>query len=101
MLLERRAPTIGLLTTKGFRDVIEIARQTRPHLYDYSVKRPSPLSRRVDRKEITERIAADGSILTSINMEEVQLAVRQFKKRNIKAVAICFYMLIYARIMKF
>ena len=90
MLLERRAPTIGLLTTKGFRDVIEIARQTRPHLYDYSVKRPPPLSRRVDRKEITERIAADGSILTSINMEEVQLAVRQFKKRNIKAVAICF-----------
>ena len=44
----------------------------------------------MDRKEITERIAADGSILTSINMEEVQLAVRQFKKRNIKAVAICF-----------
>ena len=90
MLLERRAPTIGLLTTKGFRDVIEIGRQTRPHLYNYTLKRPPPLARRVDRKEITERITADGSILTPINMEEVEVAVCQLKNRGIKAVAICF-----------
>ena len=90
MLLERRAPTIGLLTTKGFRDVIEIGRQTRPHLYDYTLKRAPPLARRVDRKEITERITADGSILTPINMEEVEVAVCQLKNRGIKAVAICF-----------
>ena len=90
MLLERRAPTIGLLTTKGFRDVTEIGRQTRPHLYNYTLKRPPPLARRVDRKEITERITADGSILTPINMEEVEVAVCQLKNRGIKAVAICF-----------
>ena len=90
MLLERRAPTIGLLTTKGFRDVIEIGRQTRPHLYDYTLKRAPPLARRVDRKEITERITADGSILTPIDMEELELAVKQLRTRNIKAVAICF-----------
>ena len=90
MLLERRAPSIGLLTTKGFRDVIEIGRQTRPHLYDYTLKRPPPLARRVDRKEITERITADGSILTPINLEEVEFAVCQLKNKGIKAVAICF-----------
>ena len=45
MLLERRAPSIGLLATKGFRDVLEIARQIRPHLYDYTVPRPEPLAR--------------------------------------------------------
>ena len=90
MLLERRAPTIGLLTTKGFRDVIEIGRQTRPHLYDYTLKRAPSLARRVDRKEITERITADGSILTPIDMEEVELAVKQLRTRSIKAVAICF-----------
>ena len=90
MLLERRAPTIGLLTTKGFRDVIEIGRQTRPHLYDYTLKRAPPLARRVDRKEITERITADGSILTPINMEELEIAVKQLRTRSIKAVAICF-----------
>ena len=90
MLLERRAPTIGLLTTKGFRDVIEIGRQTRPHLYDYTLKRAPSLARRVDRKEITERITADGSILTPIDMEEVELAVKQLRARSIKAVAICF-----------
>ena len=89
MLLERRAPTIGLLTTKGFRDVIEIGRQTRPHLYDYTLKRPPRLLGGWI-EEITERITAEGSIFTPINLEEVESVVCQLKNRGIKAVAICF-----------
>lgn len=90
MLLERRAPTIGLLTTKGFRDVLEIARQIRPHLYDYEVTRPDPLARRAHRYEIAERIAVDGSVLTPLDLEAVEAAAIDLKNSGISAVAICF-----------
>nr|WP_292489547.1 hydantoinase/oxoprolinase N-terminal domain-containing protein [Mesorhizobium sp.] len=45
MIIERKGTLTGLVTTKGFRDVLEIARQQRPHLYDYSIHRPAPLVR--------------------------------------------------------
>lgn len=88
MLLERRAPSIGLLTTKGFRDVLEIARQTRPALYDYSIQRPEPLARRALRLEVEERINAGGDVLTPIVESDVQTAVEKF--RDVDAIAICF-----------
>ena len=90
MLLERRAPTIGLLTTKGFRDVLEIARQIRPHLYDYEITRPEPLARRAHRIEIPERIAVDGRVLTPLDLESVEAAALQLRDASITSVAICF-----------
>jgi N-methylhydantoinase A len=90
MLLERRAPSIGLLTTKGFRDVLEIARQIRPHLYDYEVTRPEPLARRAHRLEIPERIAVDGTVLTPLDLQAVEDAAIQLRDAGIGAVAICF-----------
>jgi N-methylhydantoinase A/oxoprolinase/acetone carboxylase beta subunit len=62
-LLERRGARVALLTTSGFGDVIEIARQDRPSLYDPWADRPEPLVARPDRLEVHERVAADGTVL--------------------------------------
>ena len=90
MLLERRAKSIGLLTTKGFRDVLEIARQVRPHLYDYEVTRPEPLARRAHRIEIPERIAVDGRTLLPLDLKSVGEAAALLREAGVDAVAICF-----------
>src|ERR1051325_2026046 len=79
LVIERRGARTGLLTTKGFRDVLEIGRQTRPHLYDYSVGKPPPLVRREHRLEIDERVNAAGAILKPVDVAEVEAAVRLLK----------------------
>src|SRR6266404_8494881 len=56
LIIERRGATTALLTTAGFRDVLEIGRQTRPDLYDYTIERPAPLVPRDRRIEIGERL---------------------------------------------
>ena len=62
-LLERRGAAVALITTAGFADVIEIARQDRPSLYDAWADRPPPLVDRSLRLEVVERMAADGTVL--------------------------------------
>ena len=62
-LLERRGATVALVTNQGFADLIEIARQDRPSLYDQEVDRPEPLVARHHRYEVAGRLAADGSEL--------------------------------------
>ncbi|MDD9370376.1 MAG: hydantoinase/oxoprolinase family protein, partial [Acidimicrobiales bacterium] len=66
-LLERRGATVALVTTEGLRDVIEIARQDRPSLYDQLASRPEPLVPRYLRYEVTGRLGADGQELTPID----------------------------------
>ncbi|PPR64864.1 MAG: Acetophenone carboxylase gamma subunit [Alphaproteobacteria bacterium MarineAlpha4_Bin2] len=90
MLLERRAPSIGLLTTKGFRDVLEIARQIRPHLYDYTVTRPEPLARRAYRFEVPGRVTVDGRVLTPLDLDAVEEAAENLRDAGVTAIAICF-----------
>ena len=63
LVIERKGAKTGLITTQGFRDVLEIGRQTRPHLYDYAVERPAPLVPRELRLEVRERVMADGTVL--------------------------------------
>jgi len=63
MVIERRGARRGMLTAKKCRDVLEIARQIRPHLYDCDVQRPAPLVPRRRRIEISERMAAEGTVL--------------------------------------
>ena len=57
----------GLITTAGFRDLLEIARQTRPHTFDPFVTKPAPLVPRQLRQEVVERIAADGTVITALD----------------------------------
>lgn len=90
MIIERSGVLTGLLTTRGFRDVLEIGRQMRPNLYDYTHMKPEPLVAREHRFEITERIGADGEVITELNLDELEAAIRQLKVADVKAVAICF-----------
>jgi len=70
-LLERRGAVVGLVTTEGLGDVVEIARQDRPSLYDQLASRPEPLVARAHRYEVPGRLAADGSELVPVDAAAV------------------------------
>jgi N-methylhydantoinase A len=90
MVIERRGVRTGLITTKGFRDVLEIGRQTRPSLYDYSFANPPPLVPRALRIEVAGRIDAAGRELVPLDEEAVAAAARRLGEARVKAVGICF-----------
>jgi len=81
LVIERKGAVTGLLTTKGFRDVLEIGRQTRPHLYNYRIRRPEPLVPRYLRREVTERVLADGSVRLPLREDEVREAAEYLAVR--------------------
>lgn len=89
ILTKSGAPT-GLITTKGFRDVLEIRRGDRGDLFNYWWHPPTPLARRDNRLQVRERIAFDGSIVEAIVEEDVRHAVETFRARGIASIAICF-----------
>lgn len=88
-LLQRRTARGGLITTKGFRDVLEIARMVRPHLYDLNVERLSPLVPRERVMELSERMNAAGEELSPVALEEVDVAVRTLLAEGVECIAIC------------
>lgn len=90
MAIERKGAKTGLITTKGFRDVLEIARQTRPNLYDYSQTRPPPLAPRRRRIEIPERLDQTGAVLTPLDEPAVAAAGAAFVEGGVEAVAVVF-----------
>ncbi len=89
-IVERRGAPVGLITTRGFRDVLEIARQNRTHLYRLDLPaKPEPLVPRHLRLEVTERIGADGSVRAPLALDEVGPIVAEFESRGVESVAIC------------
>lgn len=90
MVIERRGVPTGLITTRGARDVLEIGRQTRPHLYDYSITKPEPLVERYMALEVSERLNADGAVLEPLNEDDVRAAAETLRDAGAEAVAICF-----------
>ncbi|MGE7998875.1 hydantoinase/oxoprolinase family protein [Lysinibacillus sp. NPDC093190] len=89
-LTERKGGKVGLITTKGFRDVLEIARGNRPDLYNFKYKKPTPFVERYLRQEIDERIDYKGNVLKALNIEEVSQIVNKFKGIGVEAIAISF-----------
>jgi N-methylhydantoinase A len=89
-LLERRGGRVALLTTAGFEDVLEIARQARPKLYDLFVQKAAPLVPSALRIGVRERLAADGSFITSLTKPEVARVLQIIKKGAPDSVALCF-----------
>ena len=87
-VLERKGVKTGLITTKGFRDVLAIGRQNRPALYDFQVMREEPLVPRHLRVEVDERIKNDGSILTPLDSDSLHTALADLKQAGVEAVAI-------------
>ncbi|MBT4938083.1 MAG: hydantoinase/oxoprolinase family protein [Rhodospirillaceae bacterium] len=91
-LIERSGARVGLLTTAGFRDVLEIGRIQRPMsgLYNVNVDRPRPLVPRYLCLEASERITADGEILTPLEEDSVRVAAEKFLAEGVEAVAVSF-----------
>ncbi|WP_393971621.1 hydantoinase/oxoprolinase family protein [Oxyplasma meridianum] len=83
-------PKIGLLTTKGFKDVIEIGRQNRPELYNLNFHRPKTLVPEKLRYEIDERTDVSGNIIKELNEDELKSIKDKLEKNNIKSIGICF-----------
>lgn len=88
-LIERRGEVTALITTQGFRDVLEIARQVRPGIYDLKKRRPTPLATRDHRHELRERIAADGTIQQPLDETEVRALAARLRAEGVTAIAVC------------
>jgi N-methylhydantoinase A len=89
-LTERKGARTALITTRGFRDVLEIQRANRPDLYNLLFAKPRPFVPRRLRLEVTERMSYKGEVLTALVEEEVRAAVAEAKRQEVKAIAICF-----------
>jgi len=90
LIIERKGAPVGLIITRGFRDILEIGRQTRPHLFDYSVGKPPVLVARRHRLEVDERINARGEVLVALDEGAVRNAAITLREAGIEAVTICF-----------
>ncbi len=89
-LIQHRGVKTGLITTEGFRDLLEIGRQKRPDLYDLQADKPPVLVSRDLRLEVPERMRHDGSVETPLNEAAFRSAVRVLRDADVQAVAVCF-----------
>ena len=87
-LLERRGARTALVTTEGFRDLIELARQDRPALYDLAERRPEPLVPRDLRFTVRERMGPDGEV-EPLDEDSLRDAVERLRDADVEAVAVC------------
>ena len=90
MVIERRGVKTGLITTLGFRDVLAIGRQTRPALYDYSLRKPEPLVPRWHRLENKERLDARGQEIEPLDEATLEAQVRALVAEGVEAIAVAF-----------
>jgi len=89
-IIERKGARTALITTKGFRDVLELGREKRYDAYDIFSEYPEPIVPRPDRVEIDERLSFDGRILKDVDEKEIVHVLEKFKKDGIESVAVCF-----------
>jgi N-methylhydantoinase A len=87
-LLERRGARTALLTTQGFRDVLELGRQNRPALYDWFRRKPPPLVPRELRFEIDERMSPHASARRALNEEQARAVIRRLRDADVESVAV-------------
>jgi N-methylhydantoinase A len=89
-IIEKRTASTALVVTRGFRDLLEIARQTRPDLYDLFCDKPAPLVPRDLCFEVTERLDADGTPLIPLEESEIEQIAAAVRSREVESIAICF-----------
>ena len=94
MVIERKGAEVGMITTRGFRDILHMARHKRPHNFSLQYDVPwqsKPLVKRRNRIVVDERLMPPtGEVETPLNEEQVREAAELFKKRGLDAVIICF-----------
>ena len=89
-LIQRKGAPTGVVTSDGFRNLLEIGRQKRPGLYDLQADKPPVLAARAWRREVSERLRYDGHIETPLDHAAVRDAARFLRDAGVEAVAICF-----------
>jgi len=89
VVIERKARGVGLLTTRGFRDVLIIGREKRYQVYDLQIEKPLPLIPRRAIGEVTERMLADGSVRTPLDEDDARRAIAALVARGITTLAVC------------
>ena len=89
LIIERKGAKTGLLTTSGFRDALEIAREMRYDIYDIFLELPKPLSPRRHRLEVAERLDNAGNVLIPLTQQEAERAVNELLALDVEAAAIC------------
>jgi N-methylhydantoinase A len=90
VVIERKGRNVGLLTTRGFRDVLIIGREKRYQLYDLFIEKPAPLVPRSRIREVAERIAFDGEVLVPLDEARLRETVRDLTQDGVASLAICF-----------
>lgn len=89
-LITRELPVVGMITTRGFRDVLEIGSGAKELLWDHYDDKSPPYVARRNRLEVAERIDHEGRLLAGLAGEEAERAVRILRQRGVEAVAVCF-----------
>ncbi len=91
-VVQRNLPLTALITTRGFRDILEIMRGNRPvwGLYDIRWKKPTPIIPRNLRFEASERVDRDGNVVVPLDEDNVREIISQMKKLGVHSVAVCF-----------
>ena len=89
-IIERSGARLGLLTTRGFRDILEMGTEQRYDIHDLFLTFPEPLASRRDRREIAERVSRDGAVLEAIDPDAVRREVRDLVGDGVEALAVCF-----------
>ena len=88
-IIEGKTATTAFITTEGFRDMLEIARQIRPSLYDLQFEKPQPLVPRQLCYEVPERLNAQGEVITPLDESVVEQVVEKIAETGVEAVAVC------------
>lgn len=88
-LLERKGAITALLTTRGFRDILQIGRQNRPSLYDLNADPPPVLVPESLRFEVTERVDSQGEIIIPLNLDELDAILPSLEQSRVESIAIC------------
>ncbi|PWS35595.1 methylhydantoinase [Falsiroseomonas bella] len=88
-VIERKGARIGLVTTRGFRDSLEMGREMRYDLYDLALEKPEPLAPRPRRHVVTERLDAQGRVLKTLDEAEARDVARALRAQEVEAVAVC------------
>ena len=89
-LLSRRGASTALVTTAGFRDVLEIARGNRPDLFNFAFRKPGPFVPRSRRFEVRERIDYRGNVVLPLEEKSLEGLLEELGRVDVDAVAICF-----------
>src|SRR5437868_10058144 len=89
-LLERKGARVGLLTTEGHRDVLEMREGLKDDRYNLRMAAPEPLAPRARRLGVRERIRADGRVDTPLNARSLKRAIAWLKEQRVEAVAVCY-----------